>query len=44
MPLLDTGRLSRPPMLPEDLLHPTHANAKHLRQCTLRTLARSVRR
>jgi hypothetical protein len=44
MALFDTIRLSRPPMLPENLLHPTHADAKALRQRALRTLARRVSR
>ena len=43
MPLLDPIRLPALPLLPADLLHPTPAYPKQLRQLTLRALARRMR-
>ena len=39
MPLLDAIRLPTLSLLPADLLHPTQAHPKQLRQLKLRTLA-----
>ena len=43
MPLLDPISLPALPLLPADLLDPTQAYAKQLRQRTLRALARRMR-
>jgi hypothetical protein len=42
MTLLDSIRVSTPPLLPVDLLHPAKTHPKQLRQLKLRTFARRI--